>query len=143
MLTKFVTGGDDPRGLDDTLRTARTVGEVAAVVMLVGLWLLAMRRPRASLELLAAALGAAALLGPSVQPWYYLWGLVLAGFVVTRQRTLLFLALVAITFPIMITPSGLGLENSWGAIGVVALAAALVWGTLTRPAVLVPEVSER
>lgn len=133
MLGKFATGSDAPRGVDDTLRTVRTVGEVVAVLVLVGLWLLAVRRPRESLGLLTAALGTAALLGPSVQPWYYLWGLLLAGFVVTRHRAVLLLALVAVVFPIMITPSGVGLESTWAAIPVIVLAGALVWTFLAAP----------
>jgi alpha-1,6-mannosyltransferase len=133
MLGKAIAGDDHVRGLDDTLRSARTAGEVLAVVVLIALWLLAARQPRRTAQLLALAFGVTALLGPSVQPWYYLWALLPAGLAVRRRAAVQALAVAAVVFPIMITPSGVGLESSWAALPVIALAVALVLcGTARR-----------
>jgi hypothetical protein len=135
MLGKWVTGDGNPRGLDDTIRVCRTVGEVVAVVALVLLWLLAVRRPRersAAMGPLALALGLAAVLGPSVQPWYYLWGLTVAGLAVPARRGLLALAAVPVVFTVMITPSGKGWESDWRA-PLVVLGGAVVTALVLRP----------
>lgn len=127
MIGKAVTGSGAVRVLDDTMRTSRTVGEVLAVVLVVALWLLALRRR--PLGFLAAALAAAALLAPSVQPWYYGWALVLVGLVRLTRSTAVGLATVAVTFPVLITPSGRGYESDWhapvallGSLAVTAIA---------------------
>jgi alpha-1,6-mannosyltransferase len=137
MLGKAVTGSTHPRELDDTLRACRTVGELVAVVVLVALWVLAMSRAarssaRGPIGPLAAAFGVAALLGPSVQPWYYLWGLTVAGLAVSGRAALALLACVPLMFAVMITPSGFGWESGWGA-PVVIVGAVLVSWTALRP----------
>lgn len=113
MIGKAVTGSGGVRVLDHTMRTCRTVGEVLAVLLVIALWFLALRRH--PLGYLAAALGTAALLAPSVQPWYYGWGLVVGGLVMVSRRVVIALATVAVMFPVMITPSGNGMESDWRA----------------------------
>jgi hypothetical protein len=141
MLGKWVTGDGHSRGVDDTLRACRTVGEVVAVVALVLLWLVAVRRAperRAVVGLLALALGVAAVLGPSVQPWYYLWALTVAGLAVRDRRGLVALATVPVAFTVMITPSGKGWESDWRAPLVVLGGVAVTALVLRRTRGAVP-----
>jgi alpha-1,6-mannosyltransferase len=141
IFGKWVSGDGHPRHLDDTVRVCRTIGEVIAVVALALLWLLAVRRARergTGVGLLALALGVAAVLGPSVQPWYYLWALTVAGLAVRDRRALLALAAVPVVFTVMITPSGKGWESDWRAPmvvlgGVVVTALALRQGRRSPP----------
>jgi hypothetical protein len=109
MIGKAATGSGPIRELDDTMRACRTIGEILAVSVLIALWLVALHRP--PIGYLAAALGAAALLAPSVQPWYYAWGLAVIGLPALRRRVVIALATVTIMFPVMIMPSGLGWES--------------------------------
>lgn len=132
MLGKLLTGNlRELKAVDGALQLARTIGEALAVAVSAALWFLALRR--ASLACLAVALGAVALLAPSVQPWYYCWALALAGLVVRSGRLLIALAAVSIAFPVMITPSGVGLESSLAAIPIIAGAAALAWFSMRAP----------
>jgi hypothetical protein len=168
-----VAGGDPAKAVDATMRACRTAGEELTVLLLVGSWLLALRRlgdlagrvrpagdgagpvraagersrppgrsdgnehaepdRRRVLGWLAAALGVAAVLAPSVQPWYYAWALAVAGLVVTGRRTLALLSAVAVVFPVMITPSGFGYESSWPAVPMLAGALALGWWVCSAP----------
>jgi hypothetical protein len=137
MAGKWLAGSPRPNGLDDVVRTCRTVGEVVAVLLLLGLWWQATRtapgrRPRRVLALLTVALGAAALLAPSVQPWYYLWAIAVAGLVAGR-RTTMALAVVPVCFVAMNTGSGYGFESSWPAAIVVVGAGVLTVAALRRP----------
>ncbi|MEO8889540.1 MAG: polyprenol phosphomannose-dependent alpha 1,6 mannosyltransferase MptB [Jatrophihabitantaceae bacterium] len=127
MIGKAVSGSGHVRELDDAMRASRTVGELLAIVLLVALWFLALRR--APLGSLASALGAAALLAPSVQPWYYAWSLAVIGLVSLGRRASIVLAAVTVMFPAMIAPSGLGAESDWraplialGSLAVTAIA---------------------
>jgi hypothetical protein len=130
MVGKAVAGSGPVRELDDTMRHCRTVGEVVAVLLLVTLWFLALRgRP---IGYLAVALGAAALLAPSVQPWYYGWGLVAAGLVALRRWAVVALATVTVMFPVMITPSGLGFESDWRAVAITLGSLLVTWLILGR-----------
>jgi alpha-1,6-mannosyltransferase len=121
MLAK-AAAGDGVKTVDGTLRTCRTAGEVLAVLVLVASWLLAVRsRQRvAVLGWLAVAFGAAALLAPSVQPWYYAWGLAVAGLVPLGRRALVLLTAATMAFPVLITPSGYGYESDWRALPILA-----------------------
>jgi alpha-1,6-mannosyltransferase len=134
MLAK-AAAGEGVKAVDGTLRTCRNVGEVLAVLVLVAAWLLAIRaRQRvAVLGWLAVAFGAAALLAPSVQPWYYAWGLAVAGLVPLGRRTLVLLTAAGLAFPVLITPSGYGYESDWRALPILAgalLVSALAIGTV-------------
>lgn len=134
MLAK-AAAGDGVKTLDGTLRTCRNVGEVLTVLVVVATWLLAVRAGQrvAVLGWLAVALGAAALLAPSVQPWYYAWGMVVAGLVRIGQRALVLLAAAGLAFPVLITPSGYGYESDWRALPILAgalLVSALAIGTV-------------
>jgi alpha-1,6-mannosyltransferase len=118
------------KAVDGTMRRCRTAGEVVAVLLLVALWLLAARPTadaRRVVAAFAAALGVAALLAPSVQPWYYCWGLALAGLVVAGRALIVALAAVGLLFAVMITPDGFGLESGPWAPVVVAASLLTCW----------------
>lgn len=148
LLGRGVGGLHPIKKLDATLRGFRTGAMGLTIVVVLALWSLALARlrdGRTQLGCLAAALGAAALFAPSVQPWYYCWGLALAGFVVVRRWVLIVLIAVGAGFPVMIAPSGYGMESSWYAFPVVAgaliVAAALSYGRLPLPSLLDRDVS--
>jgi alpha-1,6-mannosyltransferase len=131
LFGRLVAGASPLKHLDGTLRAFRTAGEVLTLIVAAALWVFALarnERGRLQLACLAGALGAAAVLAPSVQPWYYCWGLSLAGLIVVRRLWLWLLAAVAVVFPVMIMPSGSGMESDWRAFPVIA--AALVVGAV-------------
>ena len=138
-LTKLLGGSTNHlTTIDATMRDFRTAGQVLTVLIATACWLMAMRRGN-PLGYLALALGCAATLPPSVQPWYYTWGLVLAGLVVLRRRTIIVLAAVSLVFPVMITPSGRGYEGKWPAIPMLAAALFVAWFALRHAALSAAE----
>jgi alpha-1,6-mannosyltransferase len=129
MFGKLVVGDlSHLKAVDGAMRVMRTIGEALTAAVVALLWLLGLRR--APLTCLTVAFGATALLAPSVQPWYYCWALALAGLVVHRQRLIIALAAVSITFPVLITPSGVGLESNPAAVPILAGTAVLAWFAL-------------
>jgi uncharacterized membrane protein YccC len=79
-------------------------------------------------------LGAAAVLVPAVQPWYYCWALVLAGLVVTRRWVWIVLMTTIVSSVIMIRPNGEGLQMDPSLINIIAGSAVACWLTLrVRP----------
>jgi alpha-1,6-mannosyltransferase len=129
MLAHAVTG-TPLKAVDETMRACRTAAEVILVVALVLLWLAALRRRVNPLLPLTIALAVAALLAPSVQPWYYCWALAVAGLVVMRRVGLVLLAAVGLMFAVMITPDGFGLESGPWAPVIVAVSVAVCWWAL-------------
>lgn len=131
MLAHALTG-TPLKAVDETMRACRDGGELLAVIVVVALWLLAVRKRADATPLapLTVALAAAALLAPSVQPWYYCWALAVAGLVVTRRAGLVLLATVASLFAVMITPDGYGLESGPWAPLIVAGSLAVCWWAL-------------
>ncbi|MEO6884792.1 MAG: polyprenol phosphomannose-dependent alpha 1,6 mannosyltransferase MptB [Jatrophihabitantaceae bacterium] len=130
ILARLVTASSPFRVLDGALKVVRSIGEALTVAACAALWFLALRR--APVACFAMALGVAAVLAPAVQPWYYCWALALAGLVVTNRRALLALATMSVAFPIMIMPSGVGMESDVRVVPVIISAAALVWFVLAR-----------
>lgn len=116
--------------LDARMRAMRTAGEILAAAVITGLWFRSLRR--APLALLAVALGVLSVLVPSGQPWYFCWGLAIAGLVITRRSAVIALASVGVTFPIMIRPDGRGLEMQWPAIPIILGSALICWLALRR-----------
>lgn len=138
-LSKLVAGSTNHlTTIDATMRDFRIAGQVLTILIAAACWFAAMRRGN-PLGYLALALGCAATLPPSVQPWYYTWGLVLAGLVVLRRRTVILLAAVSLVFPVMITPSGRGYEGKWQAIPMLACALVVSWFVLRHAALAAAE----
>lgn len=125
ILGRLVTASSPFRVLDGTVKVARSIGEAFTVAICAALWFLALRR--APVACLTLALGAAAVLAPAVQPWYYCWALALAGLVVSSRRAILALATASVAFPIMIMPSGSGMESDVRVVPVLLGSFALVW----------------
>jgi alpha-1,6-mannosyltransferase len=122
--------------VDGTVRTFRTVGTVASLLVLVGLWLRAVRGRldrRAATRLLAIGLLSIVVLGPAVQPWYFTWALAIIAVLVARPRTLLLIAIGSISLTLLTRPMGSSLEVS--AYLPAVLAAALAARALLGPAV--------
>ena len=133
-LSKLVTGSThDLTAIDATMRNFRTAGEMVTILIAAICWIIAVRRGN-PLGYLALALGCAATLPPAVQPWYYIWGLALAGLVVLRRRVIIALAAASLVFPVMITPSGKGHEGGWAAIPILACALLVSWFALRHAA---------
>jgi hypothetical protein len=126
IVLKLATGHlSGATALDGTMRTIRSVGSALTGVVLVGLWIVALRR--APLACLVVGLGAAAVLVPAVQPWYYCWALGLAGLVVTRRWMWLTLMTVTVSSVIMIRPNGQGLQMDPAVINMIAGSALASW----------------
>lgn len=144
LVLKWLGGDQHLRDLDGVIRDCRTVGAVVGLLALVVLWTMAVQRARTGRRRpptggLAAALGLGAWLAPSVQPWYFAWGLLIAGLAVHDRRAVCVLAGVPPMFVVMIPPSGAGLENHWSASLIVG-GAVLFSALLLRAA---PAPSER
>ena len=134
MLAKLATGSTGGlRVLDGTIKAFRTAGEALTLVAAAALWVLALRG-RNAIGCLALALGLAAVLAPSVQPWYYCWGIALAGLLALPRLAMGALAAVTVGFTVMVTPSGHGWESDWRAPVVLAGAVLLTWLALRRSA---------
>jgi alpha-1,6-mannosyltransferase len=132
LVTGHVSGATD---LDASMRLIRSLGSALTGVVLAGLWFVALRR--APLACLVIGLGAAAVLVPAVQPWYYCWALMLAGLVVTRRWVWLVLMTTIVSSVIMIRPNGEGLQMDPAVINIIAGSAVACWLTLRtrrRPA---------
>lgn len=134
MLAKLATGTTSGlRVLDGTIKAFRTAGEAIIVAATLTLWVVALRG-RNAVGCLALALGIAAAFAPSVQPWYFCWGIALAGLLALPRPATGALAAATVGFTIMITPSGAGWESDWRAPVVLAGAALLTWLGLRRSA---------
>ena len=134
MLVKLATGSPGGlRVLDGTIKAFRTAGEALTVVGAATLWVLALRG-RNAIGCLALALGLAATLAPSVQPWYYCWGIALAALIALPRLAMSALAAVTVGFTVMVTPAGHGWESDWRGPVVLAGAALVAWLALRRSA---------
>lgn len=118
--------------LDATIRHARSAGSAVAALVVVALWLLAVRGNdvRRSLLLLGVATVAVVLLGQTFQPWYLFWALPFLGLVAVPGRWVLALAAVCVAEVALTMPDGHGLEDRWVAVPAFAGAAAVVWSLL-------------
>lgn len=126
--------------LDAQMSDFRTAGTVISIMLLAALWLVAMRpfrsrltgsrlipwsasgspasgspAPRWSLSrdawmLLAIALLTVVLLGPSVQPWYFIWALSIAGAARLPRRAVSVIAGLSLGMVAMVRPNGVGLQ---------------------------------
>jgi alpha-1,6-mannosyltransferase len=113
-----------------TMRGFRTAGTVLSIVLLIGAWLIALRRQW--WQLLAAALLAVVVLGPSVQPWYFDWALVVAAAYVTDRRWVCWLSGASVALVVLIRPNGTGLQMQPPVFPIFAGAALLAWAFFYR-----------
>jgi hypothetical protein len=111
--------------------TTRFLGVALALVALPVLFVL---RPRlGSGRMLAASMFAVVVLGPVVQPWYLLWGVVVLA-AVAGPRTALFLGAGCAVLCLLVLPSGRHLIRP-PLYGVPLLVAAAVALVVSRPEV--------
>ncbi len=133
MLWNTVTlGASHATTLNATIRHARMVASIVAGLVVIGLWLLAVRRAdaRRSLVLLAVATLVVVLLGQTFQPWYLFWALPFLGLVAGPTRWVIALAAVCIAEVMVTMPDGSGWEDRWAAVPAFAGAAVLTWWLL-------------
>jgi alpha-1,6-mannosyltransferase len=113
-----------------TMRGFRTAGTVISIVLLLGAWLVALRRQW--WQLLAAALLVVVVLGPSVQPWYFCWALAVAAAFVTRRAWICWLSAASVALVVVIRPNGTGLQMQPPVFPIAAGAALLAWAFFYR-----------
>jgi alpha-1,6-mannosyltransferase len=116
--------------VDATMHAFRTTGSLLSIAALTGLWLRALRR--AAWPLLAVALCTLVILGPSVQPWYFCWPLVIAAVVPLTAANLTTIAGASIALVVMIRPNGTGLQMNPAVTAIIAGSALLSWLIMTR-----------
>ncbi|MBV9592762.1 MAG: polyprenol phosphomannose-dependent alpha 1,6 mannosyltransferase MptB [Actinobacteria bacterium] len=124
ILARAVIG--HPHGasrVNPTMRGFRTAGTVLTLVTLPALWWVAIRRT--TWAMLATALFLLVVLGPTVQPWYFIWSLAVAAALALRARTVVVFAAASIALTIMIEPGGRGFQMHPQVIGMIAGSAAL------------------
>jgi hypothetical protein len=112
------------------MRGFRTAGTVASLVLLAAAWFIALRRRW--WDLLAASLLAVIVLGPTVQPWYFIWALVIVAVAVTSRAWMCGLAAASIALVAMIRPNGTGLQMQPPVFAIMAGAALLAWVVFYR-----------
>jgi alpha-1,6-mannosyltransferase len=113
-----------------TMRGFRTAGTAISIVLLLGAWLVALRRQW--WQLLAAALLVVVVLGPSVQPWYFCWALAVAAAFVTRRAWICWLSAASVALVVVIRPNGTGLQMQPPVFPIAAGAALLAWAFFYR-----------
>ena len=131
--------------LDPQMSDFRTVGTVISICLLIGLWLLAMRAylpPKIAARrsrlptgdawtLLAVSLTTVVLLGPSVQPWYFLWALCVAALTRLPRAAVVLFAGLSVGMVAMIRPNGVGLQMN---PAVVVILGCGIWWARCRAA---------
>jgi alpha-1,6-mannosyltransferase len=130
--------------VDATMREFRSAGTGATLLVLAGLWFGALRwlgglpttacgaLRRNPWALLATALLAVVILGPTVQPWYFSWSLAIAAVVVRSARSLAWSCGLSVALVIMIRPNGTGLQMQPVALFMVVGSLLLAWQLIGR-----------
>jgi alpha-1,6-mannosyltransferase len=125
--------------LDPQMTYFRTVGTVISITVLAAFWAAAMRAnampkfssrfPRLRVvdpwKLLAISLTTVVVLGPSVQPWYFLWAASIAAATPLRHSIMVIIAGLSVGMVAMIRPNGVGLQMN--PIVVIILGCAIWW----------------
>ena len=94
--------------VDSTVRTFRTIGTIISGLVLIVLWLRAMRGP--AIRLFALALTVVVVLSPAVQPWYFTWALTIVAMFLLDSRQLSFVAAGSVALTLLTTPMGSPLD---------------------------------
>ena len=118
--------------LNDTVRLWRSIGGLAAAMIVLALWYVAMRRLRITdcFALLGVSFLIAIAFGQTFQPWYLCWAL---PFLALGMSSALGIGLIMTlsVFEILVTlPDGRGLEDRLLAIPALVVAALAAWLTL-------------
>ena len=123
--------------LDPQMSDFRTAGTVLSITVLVTLWTIAMLSATRSANrlwplrisnpwpFLAIALTSVVVLGPSVQPWYFLWAGAIAAVTRLSHLKTVIPAGLSVGMVAMIRPNGVGLQMNPAVI--VILGAGLWW----------------
>ena len=129
-LARGITHGTT--SVNATMREFRSAGTVLSLILLAGAWALALRRQW--WPLLAASLFIVVVLGPTVQPWYFIWSLAVAAVVLTSRVWAGWLAGASIALVVMIRPNGNGVQMRPAVLLVIAGSALVAWLFLRRGA---------
>jgi alpha-1,6-mannosyltransferase len=117
--------------VDSTVRAFRTVGSIVSAVLLVAFWLRATRG--GAIQLFALSLAVIVILGPAVQPWYFIWSLSIVALFVVNPRQISWIAGGSVALALLTTPMGSPLE--FGPYVPAVLAAGLASRALLGPVV--------
>ncbi|GAB48615.1 mannosyltransferase MptA [Mobilicoccus pelagius NBRC 104925] len=120
LLTQLGVPGEWTAGVVPATQAVGMVGVLIGLVWIT--WVLAPRRPVAAA---AAAMLVFTFGGPTVYPWYVLWGVVLLGATATHRR-LVAAVCVAAGWLIAYSMLDLSVVNGAGMLGIAAVA----WGAL-------------
>jgi len=104
VALRAIVGSDHGPLVDSTVRAVRSAGTILSGVLLIALWLRATRRPPA--PLLALGLAITVVLSPAVQPWYFVWAIMIAALFVVQPHQLSWLAALSVALVLMTTPMG-------------------------------------
>ena len=109
VLYRFVTGQEHAATIvDHTVRAFRRIASVASALLLLWLWLRAVRgRP---LQWMTLALVSVVVLSPAVQPWYFIWALAPAALFLVAPRQVSFVAAASVALTLLTRPMGSSLE---------------------------------
>jgi len=129
LLTDLLRGAENFVTSEDPVISAfRVAGQVVTAAVVFWLWLRAGRT--GPVRSLALALLAIVLLGPVVQPWYVLWGFVVAAATPLPRRVWLLAAGASVWLSMMVTPQGANLFLEWAPVLASGLAAAVATYTV-------------
>ena len=123
MLWRALNGVGVSQRLDSTVEAFRLAGTIGTLAALAACWLGARRwNP---LVMCALGLAITVLLGPSVQPWYYVWALTVVAVtgVMLRRRAVAGLAFASIALTLTTLPEGSSIVGQPIPLTLVLLAA--------------------
>jgi alpha-1,6-mannosyltransferase len=121
---------DGTTNVNATMRGFRSAGTVVTLILLTITWVRALRRDWWTM--LVVALFVVVVLGPTVQPWYFCWGLAIAAVMTQQLRSLWLLAGGSIALVVMIRPNGTGLQMKPVVVLMIAGSLGLAWLILAR-----------
>ncbi len=125
----------------DLLEVTRFIGLAAAVVVTA---MLLLRRRQAPLRGLAISLVAFVVLGPVVNPWYLLWGLVLLAATTIDSRTIRAVTITSVVLTFYPMPAGGAptIQATVGLLGIAIGALLLWWNPISETAVAEPGLQQ-
>jgi hypothetical protein len=118
--------------LNDTIRFWRAVGGLAAALIVLVLWYLALRRLRITdcFALLGISFVVVIVFGQTFQPWYLCWALPFLALGVTSALGIGLLVALSLFEMLVTLPDGRGLEDQVWAIPALAVAVLGAWWML-------------